>query len=155
MSSAARGKTTDTIVDLIPFILVSDVERSIAFYEALGFRVVKTYTPRGALEFAALEATSAAKIMLARVDEVPSPDSDAPSAGFLYLYTPDLDRFRERLISAGFEPLEIEEGPGPGPNREMCVRDPDGHGHMVAELWEGSAGRDPTAGSAPAGAAGS
>lgn len=155
MSSATSGKAIDTVVDLIPFILVSDVERSIAFYEALGFRLVKTYAPRRTLEFAALEATSAAKLMLARVDEVPARDPDAPSAGFLYLYTPDLDGFRERLIDAGFDPVEIEEGPGPGPNREMCVRDPDGHGHMVAELWDGSAGRDPTAGSAPASAASS
>lgn len=22
----------------------------------------------------------------------------------------------------------------PGPDREMCIVDPDGHGHMVAEL---------------------
>jgi hypothetical protein len=81
--------------------------------------------------------------MLARVDEVPVRDPDRPGPGFLYLYTPDLDDFRERLINAGFEPGEIAEGPGPGPNRELCVRDPDGHGHMVAELWAGSAGRDP------------
>ena len=61
----------DGVVDLVPFILVTDVERSIGFYEALGFRVVKRYEPNGRLEFAGLEATSSAKVMLARVEEVP------------------------------------------------------------------------------------
>jgi catechol 2,3-dioxygenase-like lactoylglutathione lyase family enzyme len=35
------------IVDLVPFLLVSDVERSNRFYEALGFEVVKRYEPNG------------------------------------------------------------------------------------------------------------
>ncbi|MGH3037966.1 MAG: VOC family protein [Gaiellaceae bacterium] len=128
---------SDTVVDLVPFILVADVERSIAFYEALGFRVIKTYEQKGPLEFAGLEATSSAKVMLARADDESGP-------GFLYLYTPDLDALCERLLGSGIDPGEIEAGPGPGPNREVCVVDPDGHGHMVAELWRGSVGSDPT-----------
>jgi catechol 2,3-dioxygenase-like lactoylglutathione lyase family enzyme len=133
------------IVDLVPFILVGDVERSIRFYEALGFEVVKRYEPHGRLEFAGLEATSAAKVMLARVDEVPETGADAATPGFLYLYTKDLEALRAQLLSAGHHADEIHDGPGPGPNREMCVRDPDGHGHMVAELFEGSVARDPLA----------
>jgi hypothetical protein len=74
---------------------------------------------------------------------VPSRDPDEPGPGFLYLYTPDLDAFRARLVRRGIDAGEIQEGPGPGPNREVCVRDPDGHGHMVAELWDGSVARDP------------
>jgi catechol 2,3-dioxygenase-like lactoylglutathione lyase family enzyme len=131
------------IVDLVPFLLVSDVERSIRFYEALGFEVVKRHEPNGRLEFAGLEATSAAKVMLARVDEVPATGPDAATPGFLYLYTNDLEALRARLLSAGHDADEIDDGPGPGPNREMCVRDPDGHGHMIAELFEGSVARDP------------
>jgi catechol 2,3-dioxygenase-like lactoylglutathione lyase family enzyme len=129
------------VVDLIPFIRVSQVERSIAFYEALGFRVTDTHELNGTVEFAALEATPAAKIMLARVDDLPAREADLPGPGFLYLYTPDLDAFRERLIAAGFDPGEIEDG-RPGPDRELCVRDPDGHGHMVAET-EDSIGSEP------------
>jgi catechol 2,3-dioxygenase-like lactoylglutathione lyase family enzyme len=134
----------DTVVDLVPFVLVSDVARSISFYEALGFRVIKRYEPDGRLEFAGLESTSSAKLMLARVDEVPARvDPDQSGPGFLYLYTLDLDAFRDRLIRTGIEAGEIEDGPGPGPNRQLCVRDPDGHGHMVAELFDGSVGRQP------------
>jgi hypothetical protein len=70
------------IVDLVPFILVSDVARSIAF-------------------------------------------------------------FRRQLQHRGIEPGELEEGPGPGPTRQLCVRDPDGHRHVVAELFDGSVGSEP------------
>jgi catechol 2,3-dioxygenase-like lactoylglutathione lyase family enzyme len=136
----------DTIVDLVPFLLVTDVERSIAFYEALGFAVVKRYEPAGRLEFAGLEATASAKLMLARVDRVPSwdpRDPDASGPGWLYLYTPDLEAFRARLLRAGIEPGATEDGPGPGPNRQLRIRDPDGHCHLVAELWPGSLGREP------------
>lgn len=80
--------------------------------------------------------------MLARVDAVPGWDPDAPGPGFLYLYTSDLDGLRQRLIGLGFEAGEIGGG-APGPDRELCVRDPDGHGHMVAELWDESIGSDP------------
>lgn len=133
----------DAVVDLVPFLFVADVERSIPFYEALGFDVIKRYEPEGRLEFAGLEATSAAKVMLARVDEVPEMDPDAQTPGFLYLYTSDLEALRDRLLARGHDADEIEDGPGPGPTRQMCVRDPDGHGHMVAELFEGSVGRAP------------
>ena len=81
--------------------------------------------------------------MLARVDAAPVVATDVGGPGFLYLYAPDLDAFRERLSKLGIDPGEIEEGPGPGPNPQVCVIDPDGHGHMVAELWDGSVGRDP------------
>jgi catechol 2,3-dioxygenase-like lactoylglutathione lyase family enzyme len=135
--------TRDAVVDLVPFILVANVERSIPFYEALGFQVIKRYEPNDRLEFAGLEATPSAKIMLARVDRVPKTGPEAPTPGFLYLYTSDLEGLRARLLAAGHDAGEIEDGPGPGPNRQMCVRDPDGHGHMVAELFEGSVGRDP------------
>jgi catechol 2,3-dioxygenase-like lactoylglutathione lyase family enzyme len=139
----ARGKP-EAVVDLVPFLLVADVERSIPFYEALGFEVMKRYAPHGRLEFAGLEAAPSAKIMLARVAEVPETGPGARTPGFLYLYTADLEGLRLRLLEAGHQADEIEGGPGPGPSRQMCVRDPDAHGHMVAELFEGSVGRHPT-----------
>jgi catechol 2,3-dioxygenase-like lactoylglutathione lyase family enzyme len=134
----------EAVVALVPFLLVADVERSIPFYEALGFEVIKRSEPNGRLEFAGLEATPSAKIMLARVAELPDTGPGAHTPGFLYLHTSDLERLRARLLEAGHEVDEIEDGPGPGPSRQMCVRDPDGHGHMVAELFEGSVGRYPT-----------
>jgi catechol 2,3-dioxygenase-like lactoylglutathione lyase family enzyme len=130
------------VADLIPFIFVTDVARSIRFYEALGFELVHTFEPRGRLEFAELESTVSAKLMLARVEQPPESDAEGPSAGFLYLYVRSLDALRERLIERGFEAGEIRDG-SPGPRRELCVRDPDGHGHMVAELAASSIAGDP------------
>ena len=142
VAAKTRAGARSNVVDLVPFIHVSDVARSIRFWESFGFRVVKRYEPNGRLEFAGLESTAAAKVMLARVDRLPERDRDRPTPGFLYLYTPDLDAFRRRLLAHGIEAGEITDGPGPGPNREMCVHDPDGHAHMVAEIWPGSiAGR--------------
>lgn len=136
---AARAE--HTVVDLIPFIYVTDVGASIAFYEALGFRVVETHAPGGRLEFAELESTAAAKLMLARVDELPEPDPGHGGAGFLYLYARSLDALRARLLQRGYEPGQIADG-SPGPRREMCVRGPDGHGHMVAEVSQSSIASD-------------
>jgi len=51
-----RAQAEDTVVDLIPFIHVTDVARSIAFYEALGFRLGKAYAPRGRLYTRSLDA---------------------------------------------------------------------------------------------------
>jgi catechol 2,3-dioxygenase-like lactoylglutathione lyase family enzyme len=128
----------ESVVALVPFIKVTDVERAVSFYELLGFRVVKRHAPGGRLEFAGLRAGSGARLMLALADEPleTGPGSRAP--GFIYLYTADLDSLRRRLLAGGHHAEEIEPGPGPTPHREMCVRDPDGHGHMIAELFEGS-----------------
>jgi catechol 2,3-dioxygenase-like lactoylglutathione lyase family enzyme len=127
---AAAG---DRVVDLIPFLFVTDVRRAIGFYEALGFRLGHTFAPGGRLEFAELESTRAAKLMLARVDRTATAEPERASAGFLYLYTHSLEALRKRLLDRGFKPGEIVDG-SPGPSREMCVLDPDGHGHMVTEL---------------------
>jgi catechol 2,3-dioxygenase-like lactoylglutathione lyase family enzyme len=142
-NGAAHGSAADSVVaDLIPFIFVTDVARSIPFYEALGFELVHTFEPRGQLEFAELESTASAKVMLARAERVPDGDPEQPSRGFLYLYARNIDALREQLIKRGFEAGEITDG-SPGPRRELCIRDPDGHGHMVAELAESSIAGDP------------
>jgi catechol 2,3-dioxygenase-like lactoylglutathione lyase family enzyme len=86
------------VVDLVPFVHVSDVARSIRFWEALGFRVVKRYEPNGRLEFAGLESTAAAKVMLARVDRPSERDPDQPALGFLYRSRPPTAVNRRRAV---------------------------------------------------------
>jgi hypothetical protein len=56
-----------------------------------------------------------------------------PSGHRLFLYTEDLAAVRERLIQAGWEPPEIEDG-SPGPKQEMSICDPDRHFITIAQI---------------------
>jgi catechol 2,3-dioxygenase-like lactoylglutathione lyase family enzyme len=120
---------SDRVSAVIPFLHVSDMEASIAFYEQLGLEVDDTYKQDGRLVWASMRSGSAA-LMLA---EVPPPIE--PSGGRHFLYTAELDALRERLIAAGWEPPGIEHGT-PGPTREMSICDPDRHFLTIAEIEE-------------------
>ncbi|MBW3608951.1 MAG: VOC family protein, partial [Actinobacteria bacterium] len=54
------------VSDLVPLVHVADIERSIAFYERLGFEVRSTYEARGRAVWAALENATARLELLAR-----------------------------------------------------------------------------------------
>ena len=118
----------DRVHNLIPFVPVGDVARSIAFYELLGFAVEDTYVHAGELDFAAL-TSARAQIMLVRAGG--AVDGSAQPLRF-YLYAEDLDGLRQHLVAEGVDAGEIVDG-SPGPDREMTVRDPDGYCLMVAE----------------------
>jgi hypothetical protein len=61
------------------------------------------------------------------------PIQPAGQGVLFYLYSPDLAGLRARLLAAGIEAGEIEDG-RPGPSEEMRVVDPDGYVLMVAQL---------------------
>lgn len=117
------------VQNLIPFVHVTDVERSIAFYELLGFEVKDTYEHRGGLDWAALESRNA-QLMLARASHPIERDKQAV---LFYLYADDLQALREHLLASGVVVGEIRDG-SPGPAREMGLDDPDGWCLMVAEI---------------------
>ena len=56
--------------------------------------------------------------MLARDEDVPETGPDARTPGFLHLYTSDLEGLSARLLRAGHEGDEIEDGPGRGPESD-------------------------------------
>jgi catechol 2,3-dioxygenase-like lactoylglutathione lyase family enzyme len=117
----------DRVSDLIPFLHVADLERSIAFYQRLGLEVDDTYKQDGRLVWASMRCGSAA-LMLVQV-----PEPIQPSGGRQFLYTEDLAGLRQRLIEAGWEPPEIEDGT-PGPKQEMSLCDPDRHLLTIAQI---------------------
>jgi hypothetical protein len=117
----------DRINDLIPFLHVADVEASIAFYEKLGFAVDDTYRQDGRVVWASMRSGSA-DLMLAE-----APEPVEPSGARHFLYTEDLAALRQRLIDAGWEPPEIEDG-SPGPKQEMSLCDPDRHFLTIAQI---------------------
>jgi hypothetical protein len=121
--------TAERVSELIPFVHVVEVARSIAFYELLGFEVRDTYTHDGKLDFAALESGSA-RTMLVRAA---GPIDPREQRVRFYLYVEDLDALRADLVENGVGPGPIVDGT-PGPKREMTVRDPDGYCLMIAEI---------------------
>lgn len=118
----------DRVTALIPFVQVADVDRSIAFYERLGFEVGDTYVHGGTLDFAALESGSA-RIMLVRAA---GPIDPRQQKVRFYLYAEDLDALHSHLSANEVSVGPIVDGT-PGPDREMALRDPDGYCLMIAE----------------------
>ncbi|HEX5910721.1 MAG TPA: VOC family protein [Thermoleophilaceae bacterium] len=101
---------------------MADLQRSIDFYETLGFEVAERYEQEGWLLWVRLRRGSA-ELMLALASE---PVHDHAQGVLFYLYVDDLD-----AIEADAPVLEHE---APRPAREMRLTDPDGYVVMVAEL---------------------
>lgn len=114
---------------LVPFVKVTDVERSVGFYHHLGFTEQSVFKYRDRMSWAALESDGAEVMFEGTSDPI-----DHERQGVLfYLYSSDLAALREQLIAAGIEASEIEDG-SPGPREEMRVTDPDGYVLMVAQI---------------------
>ena len=114
--------------DLVPFVHVSDMARSLAFYGLLGLRPAETYAPDEEVVWASLES-GPARLMLAHGAPV-----DHRAQGVLfYLYARDLAGLRDHLVAHDVAAGEIVDGT-PGPKHEMRVEDPDGYVLMVAQI---------------------
>jgi hypothetical protein len=113
---------------LTPFVHVTDVERSIAWYRHLGFVVTEIFTPAGQLNWANL-VSGDAELMLQRAF---SSLTDR-GAIVLWLYSHDLAALRDQLVAAGVSAGAIVDGT-PGPRHQMELIDPDGYTVMVAQI---------------------
>jgi hypothetical protein len=120
-----------------PMLHVAEIERSIRFYELLGFVTVDTdrCTPLG---WARLHCDGGA-VMFLRAEE---PLDPMRVTTMLYMYTPDLAVLREQLLAAGIKVPPINY-PGYMPSGEIFMSDPDGYSVLVAhwgkteqEAWE-------------------
>lgn len=114
---------------LVPFVKVTDVERSVGFYRHFGFAVQGVFKYRDRMSWAALESDGAGVMFEGTSD----PIDGARQGVLLYLYSHDLAPLREQLLAAGIEAGQIEDG-SPGPRQEMRVVDPDGYVLMVAQI---------------------
>jgi len=120
-----------------PMLHVAEIERSIRFYELLGFATVDTdrCTPIG---WARLHCEGGA-LMFLRAEHAVNPRAQS---WLLYMYTPDLAGLREHLLAHGAAPSPIKY-PDYMPSGEMRLDDPDGYIILVAhwgktehEAWE-------------------
>jgi len=113
-----------------PMFHVAEVERSIKFYELLGFETSDT-EGSGQLGWAPLHCEGGA-IMLLRAKEGHKVDPSAQGV-ILYMYTPDLKAIREKLVAGGVKVPAIGY-PGYMPSGEINLVDPDGY-HVAIGHW--------------------
>ena len=120
-----------------PMLHVAEIEKSIHFYELLGFTTIDTDRCKP-LGWARLHCEGGA-VMFLRAEE----PLGTPSHGvLLYMYTPDLVSLREQLLARGVKVPPIGY-PGYMPSGEVCISDPDGYTILVAhwgkaehDAWE-------------------
>jgi hypothetical protein len=120
-----------------PVLHVAEIEKSIRFYELLGFATIDTDRCQP-LGWARMHCEGAALTFL-RADE---PVDPSVQAVMLYMYTPDLIGLREHLLASGIKVPPIRH-PGYMPSGEIRLDDPDGYTVLVAhwgkaehEAWE-------------------
>ncbi len=108
-----------------PMLHVAEIEKSIQFYELLGFTTIDTdrCEPLG---WARMHCEGGA-VMFLRAEE---PVDGSAQAVMLYMYTPDLVGLREHLIANGIEPPPIRH-PAYMPSGELQLKDPDGYAVLV------------------------
>ncbi len=125
-----------------PMLHVAEIEKSIRFYQLLGFETIDTdrLNPLG---WARMHCEGGA-VMFVRAEE---PVNPAAQSILLYMYTPDLAGLCEHLRTNGVNVPDIERPPYM-PSGEICIKDPDGYAIFVGhwgkaeqEAWEKRIGR--------------
>lgn len=120
-----------TLDSLVPFVHVTDIHRSLTFYQKLGFSVRNSYAPEGGGELTWVWIRSGhADLMLGLAEE---PVIASQQAVLFYVYVKeDLEGMRSQLKELGELPGPIEH-PFYLPRGEFRLTDPDGYIVMVAE----------------------
>jgi hypothetical protein len=127
-----------------PMLHVAEIEKSLKFYELLGFETIDTdrCDPLG---WARIHCEGGA-IMFLRAEE---PIDRARYGTMLCMYTPDLPALHEQLLAAGLNVPPIR-CPEYMPSGEIQFSDPDGNSIIIShwgkseqEAWEKRIGRKP------------
>ncbi len=127
MSVSAENVEASTKVapkSVVALLNVADVDRSIGFYEKLGFEVGNEplRNDQGVKTFVWMHRGNAAQIMLTRAEQ---PLGPGPRHMMFYLYSTDMPAYREQLIARGVEVGKVTY-PFWSPDGEFPVNDPDG-----------------------------
>jgi len=111
-----------------PMFHVAEIEKSIRFYELLGFKTIDTDRAKP-LGWARLHCEGGA-IMFLRAEEPPEL-SRCPV--MLCMYSPDLSGLRAQLLASGIPVADIRH-PAYMPSGEVTLVDPDGY-HVLVSHW--------------------
>ena len=123
------------VTGLVPMLSVLNVERSVEFYELLGFVVGHRVPREGPMNWAWLFAPNAPdwrrgpNLMLNRSEGAVGP---AVRGVLFYFYATDLVALRGELARAGRNPGSIKY-PEYLPKGELAIQDPDGYCLMLAQ----------------------
>jgi uncharacterized glyoxalase superfamily protein PhnB len=114
---------------VVALLQVADVQRSISFYEKLGFEVgnAPLKNDQGVTTFVWMHRGNAAQIMLTLTGR---PLSSEARGIMFYLYVTDMTAYREQIISRGVTVGDVTH-PFWSPSGEFRVDDPDGWTWMV------------------------
>jgi hypothetical protein len=114
---------------VVALLHVRSVERSIEFYQRLGFELGREplKNEQGNSSFAWLHRGQAAQIMVTLTGRQLNPSAQDM---MFYLYVHDLHGYREAVIARGVAVGEISH-PFWNPNGEFRIDDPDGWTWMV------------------------
>lgn len=120
-----------------PLLHVADVARSIRFYEQLGFTAIDT-DRQNPIGWARMHCEGGA-LMFLRAEE---PIDVSAQTVLFYMYTPELTKLREQLVSTGVKVGPIKR-PVYMPSGEVRLDDPDGYvilvghwGKSEQEAWD-------------------
>lgn len=120
--AAARIETLSAVT-----LTVSEIARSVRFYEALGFQQRPGHAVAG---FASFVLGSAPVSYLNLLE---GPHGEVEGWGRVILYVSDVDAFYCQALAAGVTP-EFEPRDAPWGERYFHLRDPDGHELSFAKL---------------------
>jgi len=111
---------------LVPMASVSDIKRSISFYESLGFEVDNTFEHDGELKWAYLKK-GGADLMLTHAG---GPLALQKQPVIFYLYVGDVVSYRDQLLGKGIAASQLEY-PFYAQKGEFWVEDPDGYKLLI------------------------
>jgi catechol 2,3-dioxygenase-like lactoylglutathione lyase family enzyme len=118
---------------LVPMLPVTNVTRTIAFYEQLGFKVGNTHTPEGLAEPVwAWLYCAGAHVMINQSEEPVQVDHGSAA---VWIYARDVKAVHELLQARGLDVGEISHPPY-NPGGEFHVHDPDGYALFIAHTSE-------------------
>lgn len=119
----------DVIDDLVPYAHVADIERSISFYQRLGFDISRDFWRSGLRVWAMLECRQA-RLMVAVADSPIDPDQQAI---LFYVYSGSVRQLRDSLAEHSIALSPISH-PDHMPNGEFRIVDPDGYVILVGQI---------------------
>lgn len=138
--ASGRSTTVSTMRTLHFGLRVSDLERSLAFYTAVGYTVIGTVTGTayGSLTMLQLPGDDFVTIELVHN---PEKSEAGPGVGInhLVIQVESLDATRADFVAKGIEPESIEQPGGPAGPRTCWITDPDGYRIEVVQWPDGHA----------------